>query len=145
MPRTMLSSPMSSVSDELESDEHDASPSESYKSSSWLPRLRAAAPRSGFRGLGPVRDLDVPAPGVAVGHARSGGGAVREAMDRLALTVGDSSDCFGEFERALSEEPDAKGTGSVFQESRTMGGPSSTEKSHSGRNCHDVKERIWGI
>ena len=136
IPRTRLNSPISSVSDESERSEHEASCSEPDPSSSRPVAFRALFPRDTLRAPEAARNLAalLLAPGVSVGHARFGAGAVREASDCLVLTVGECSEgCLGEFERALSEEAEAD-IGSVFQESRTIGGPSSAEKSHSGRS-----------
>ena len=131
---------MSSVSDESESEEHDASWSESEPPPPPSPscegplRLRAFAPGAFLRAPA-RRALVEQGPLAPVGHALCGGGAVRLTRDCLLLTAGECSDCLGELERALSEEPDAASAASVFQESRTTGGPSSAEKSVSGRSC----------
>ena len=84
-----------------------------------------------------VRDVVVPPPflPVGIGHARFGGGAARDARLCFLLSDGEKSMTLGESERALSEE-DAGGSDSVFfHESRMTGGPSSAEKSSSGRSC----------
>ena len=136
IPRTMLSSPNSSVSEESDSDEQDASWSES-EPESWPPRLRALAAFGVFfpaalRDLTAALDFSE----VLVGQALFGGGAVRDTRDCFLLIVGDGSTALGESERALSEEEAGWG-GSFLHESRTMGGPSSAEKSASGRSCEE--------
>ncbi len=124
MPRAMLSSPRSSVSEESDSDEHDASCSE----------LEAGSGSPRFRPLVFLPDA-LFFPEEVAGHARSGGGAVRDTRDCFMASVGECSTVMGEFERALSEE-DAGCAESAFQESRGMGGPSSAVKSESGRSCN---------
>ena len=139
MPRTRLSSPISSVSDESEREEQEASWSDPEAPSSRSPRLLVFAPRDLLRAPKLGRSLLPPlGPAVLVGHARFGGGAVRDTRDGRELAVGECpssfGEGFGEWESALSDEPDATGAVSVFQESRMMGGPSSAEKSDSGRS-----------
>ena len=93
IPRTMLSSPNSSVSEESDNDEHDASWSE-LETGSCAPR---------FRPLPFLPDAFV-CPEEVVGQARLGGGAVRETRDCFLAMVGECSMTLGESERALSEE-----------------------------------------
>lgn len=125
MPRMTLNSPSSSVSDESDSEELEASSEfegESYPLG-WrrFPTLAALA-------------VPLPFPVCDVGHARLGWGAAREARDCFLLIEGEEAITLGESERALSEEDVGGATSTFFQESRKIGGPSSAEKSHSGRS-----------
>lgn len=94
-----------------------------------MPPLEAFLPTVG-RNVEPVR----PVTGEVVGHAaRFGSGAVRDTEDCVILAWDEPSEACGELDLALSDD-DRGCAGSVFQESRTTGGPSSAVKSVSGRS-----------